>query len=161
MTVADIGCGTGVFLMIAKQKHPNVQFIGLDPDKQALAIAKRRLAKDRLSVELKESFAESLPLADQSVDICFSTLAFHHMPDTIKRNAIEEMYRVLKNGGKAVIGDFGARESTLLPRKVLFFEELEGNFKGLIPQYLKRANFKNINVANHHFPGIDIVVAEK
>ena len=36
MVVADIGCGTGVFLKIAKQKYPRVQFVGLDPDKQAL-----------------------------------------------------------------------------------------------------------------------------
>ncbi len=163
MTVADIGCGTGVFLKVAKQKYPNVRFIGLDPDKQALAIAERRLAESRLSVELKEAFSESLPLPDQSVDVCFSTLAFHHMPNNIKRDAMKEIYRVLKDGGKVIIGDFGATESLLL-RKILFFEKLEyidGNFKGLIPQYLKEANFKNIKVVNHHFPGIDIVVAKK
>lgn len=163
MTVADIGCGTGMFLKIAKQKYQNVRFIGLDPDKQALAIAERRLERADLEVELKESFAESLPLGDRSVDVCFSTLAFHHMPDAIKRDAIMEIHRVLKNGGKAIIGDFGARENPFL-RKILFFEKLEyinGNFKGLIPGYLKEANFKNIKVVDHHFPGIDIVIAEK
>ena len=163
ITVADIGCGTGVFLKIAKERYSRVRFIGLDPDKQALTIAERRLAKAHLSVELREALAESLPLADKSVDICFSTLAFHHMPDNVKRDAIKEMYRVLKSGGKVVIGDFGARESTLL-RTVLFFEKLEyidGNFKGLIPQYMDEANFKNTRVVNHHFPDIDIVVAEK
>lgn len=163
MTVADVGCGTGVFLKIAKQKFPNVRFVGLDPDKQALGIAERRLARARLAVELRNVFAESLPLAGQSVDVCFSTLAFHHMPDDIKRKAIQEVYRVLKTGGKAVIADFGETKGVSF-RKFFFFEKieyLEGNSRGLIPRYLKEAGFKNVRVVGHHFPGIDIVVAEK
>ena len=163
MIVADIGCGTGVFLKIAKQKYPNASFIGIDPDEQALGIAERRFAKAGLSIELKKAFAESLPLDDQSVDVCFSSLAFHHMPDTIKNLAIKEIYRVLKTGGRVVIADFGERSRTLL-RKTLFFENLEyidGNFKGLVPKYLQEENFKNIKVVNHHFPSIDIIVAEK
>lgn len=161
--VADIGCGTGVFLKIAKQKYPNVNFIGIDPDKQALSIAERRMERSNLSVELRESFAESLPLADQSTDVCFSTLAFHHMPDSIKKAAIQEIYRVLKNGGKIVIADFGQTESRLL-RKILFFEKpeyFEGNLKGLIPEYLKENSFRNIKIVDHHFPSIDIIAAEK
>ena len=163
MTVADIGCGTGVFLKIAKQKYPRIRYVGLDPDTQALGIAERRFAKAGASVEFKEAFAESLPLADQSVDVCFSTLALHHMPDGIKRDAIKEAYRVLKNGGKMIVADFGETKSTLF-RKVLFFEKLEyieGNFKGVIPRYLNDAGFKDIKVVGRHFPGIDVVAAEK
>lgn len=163
MKVADIGCGTGVFLKVAKQKFPNVRFVGVDPDKQALGIAERRLAKAGVSVELKNALAESLPLPPESADVCFSTLAFHHMPNEVKRKAIQEIYRVLKQGGKAVIADFGETRSVFF-RKLLFFEKieyLEGNFRGLIPQYLKEAGFKNVRVASRHFPGIEVVVVEK
>ncbi len=163
IAVADIGCGTGVLLNAVKQKFPNIRCIGLDPDRKALGIAERRLAKAQLSVELKEAFAEALPLPDQSVDICFSTLALHHMPDESKRTATKEMYRVLKSGGTVVIADLGPTKSTLFPR-LLFFEKieyLEGNFKGVIPRYLKEVGFKNIQVADRHFPNIHIVVAEK
>lgn len=163
MTIVDIGCGTGVFLKIAGQKYPTARLVGLDPDKQALAIAKRRLARVHLAVDLEEAFAESLPFADQSVDICFSALVFHHLPNNIKREAIKEIYRVLKNGGQAVIGDFGARKNIWL-RRVLFFEKLEyleGNFRGLIPRYLEESGFKNVKIAGRRWPGIDIVVAEK
>ena len=163
MVVADIGCGTGVFLKIAKQKYPRVQFVGLDPDKQALAIAERRLTKAGLSVELREAFAESLPLESQSVDVCFSMLAFHHMPDKVKHKAVQEMYRVLKPAGVAIIADFGETKSVLF-RKILFFERpeyLEGNLKGLIPQYLKEVGFKIPEIISSHFPGIMIMRAQK
>ena len=163
MHVLDVGCGTGVLLKVAKEMYPEVSFIGCDPDKQALVIAERRLAKAKLSVELREAFAESLPFPDSSLDVCFSTLALHHMPDEIKRRAIGECYRVLRSGGKIVIADLGETKSVIL-RTVLFFEKLEyldGNFRGVIPQYLREIGFKNTHIAGHHFPGIDIVVAEK
>ena len=162
--VADIGCGTGVFLKIAKQKYPSVQFIGLDPDRPALEIAKKRLARAGLNVELKEAFAESLPLSDRSIDVCFSTLAFHHMPDSSKQKAVEEIHRILKPGGRVVIADFGASESIWMRRILSFFDKweyLEGNFKGLIPQYLKEVGFRDITTVGKHFPQIKILTAQK
>ena len=162
MIVADIGCGTGVLLSIGKEKYPNVEFIGLDPDEQALDIARRRLEKAGLAVALKEAYAESLPLSDKSVDVCFSTFVFHHLPDNIKRAAAAEIYRALKSGGQLVLADFGATESKLF-RKMLFFEKLEyieGNFNGLIPKLLLESGFK-IKVVKRHFPGVDIILAEK
>jgi len=163
MAVVDVGCGTGVFLMIAKRRYPRVQFIGLDPDKKALAIAQRRLARAAADVELKEAFAEQLPLRDESVDVVYSTLAFHHMPNSIKQQAIKEIHRVLRYGGKIVIADFGETQSHFF-RKMLFFEKLEyieGNFNGLILGYLKESQFRDSAVIGRHFSGIDIVVAEK
>lgn len=162
-TVADIGCGTGVFLEIAKRRYPAVQFVGLDPDEKALDIAKRQLARAGLAVELTQAYAESLPLASDSIDVCFSTLAFHHMPDEIKRKAAQEIYRALKPGGVVVIADFGESKSFFL-RKLLFFEKieyLEGNLKGFIPRYLQEAGFKAPEVVGAHFPGIRILKAQK
>ena len=70
------------------------------------------------------------------------------------------MYRAEKRR-TVVIADSGNK--ALFPR-LLFFEKieyLEGNFKGVIPRYLKEVGFKNIQVADRHFPNIHIVVAEK
>ena len=149
LVVADIGCGTGVFLKVAKQKHPRVTFMGLDPDRQALAIAERRLAKANLDVELTEAFAESLPLADGSVDMVFSTLAFHHMPDEIKQKAIREIFRILKPGGFVVITDFGPSSKFLFSWLLPVFENVEylrGNLQGHIRKYLQEAGFVDIDI---------------
>lgn len=162
-TIADIGCGTGVLLEIAASKYPKAKLLGIDPDPISLLIAKRRIEKYGKRIILKKAFAESLPFDDNSIDVCFSTFAFHHMPDPIKRKAILEMHRVLKPGGWTVIVDFGETQSWLL-RKILFFEKLEyieGNFNGVIPQYLKKAGFKNIKVVERKYVLIDVLVAQK
>ncbi len=162
-TVADVGCGTGVFLKVAGDHYPHVRFLGFDPDSRALEIAKGRLIKSGLKVELEQAFAESLPMPDVSVDVCFSSLAFHHMPDTIKKKAIAEIHRVLKPGGRVVIADFGETKSVFI-RKILFFEKLEyieGNFRGLINLYLKEAGFRDIKTVFERFPAIKILVGRK
>ncbi|MEK7557530.1 MAG: class I SAM-dependent methyltransferase [Patescibacteria group bacterium] len=161
--IADVGCGTGVFVEIAKRRYPSAHFIGIDPDRKALAIAEQALKRAGLAVELKQAFAESLPLASGSVDICFSTLAFHHMPNEIKQKAAQEIYRVLKPDGVVVIADFGESKSFFL-RKMLFFEKmeyLEGNLNGLVPLYLEEAGFKTPETVGSHFPGIKLIRARK
>lgn len=162
-TVIDVGCGTGVFLETALGKCPNLRVQGFDPDARALAIAGERLAKFGGRAVLTKAFAETLPVAEASVDICFSSLAFHHMPDSIKKQAIQEMYRVLKPDGRLVIADFGPTKSVFV-RKILFFERMEyieGNFRGLINRYLAEAGFEDIKVVGKRFPAIQIVVGSK
>jgi len=162
-TIVDVGCGTGVLLEVVKLRHPTGTVIGVDPDSGALAIAARRLKRVHLDVTLHRAYAEALPIADRSADACFSTLAFHHLPNVGKRSAIEEMYRVLKPGGWVVIADFGPSQNVWL-RRMLFFEHLEnlrGNLDGLIPRYLAAAGFRNVRVVGRKFPGIAITVAQR
>lgn len=161
--IVDVGCGTGIFIREALKKESTVAILGVDPDEKALGIAHRRLASYGRRVELTQGFAEALPVADDCLDACYSTLAFHHMPDDIKRSAIQEMYRVLKLGGRVVITDFGPSKSWWV-RAILFFERheyLDGNFRGLIPQFLDEVGFHNIRVVLQKFPHIETVVAEK
>ena len=55
--------------------------------------------------------AEALPFLDESFDVVFSRLAFHHFPDI--HRPFEEMARVLKPGGKLVLIDMEAAEESL------------------------------------------------
>ncbi len=161
--VLDIGCATGVFLQVLKHKYPEVYIVGIDPDKQALDIARNRLNKFS-DVELIQGFGEALPFKNESFDIIFSTLAFHHMPTDIKQKCIIEIYRVLKNRGKLVIVDFGSAKHHWFYKYVTFwetFEYMEGNLQGLIPEFMKQIGFKNIKEDSIKFPVIHKLIGEK
>lgn len=162
--VADIGCGTGLFLALARQQYPNAKLAGLDPDARALAIARRRLSGQGPEVELIQAFAESLPWPASSLDVVVSSMVFHHLPDFSKQKAALEIFRVLKPGGRVLIADFGPAPSPWLIRLLYLFEQveyLEGNFRGLIPLYLKAAGLEDIYTAGRHFPGIQLLGAAK
>ncbi len=58
-----------------------------------------------------KGYAEELPFLDDSFDILFSRLAFHHFTNT--EHIFREMVRVLKPGGKFVLIDMEAAEEAL------------------------------------------------
>jgi ubiquinone/menaquinone biosynthesis C-methylase UbiE len=117
-TVVDVGCGTGEFLKRLEQQqqeqdhdrntnnevknsastlsHDNILFYGVEPSHEMLKQAKKKKMKLKRpqTTEWKEAAAEELPLDDTSVDIIFSTNAFHFFRDRIQ--ALSEMHRVLK-----------------------------------------------------------------
>jgi ubiquinone/menaquinone biosynthesis C-methylase UbiE len=95
--VAEIGFGSGLNLpYYASTKVDRI--IGIDPDPSMLGIASKRLAGNRLPVELIEGRAEELPLPDRSVDTAVITYALCTIPDP--RSALREIRRTLKPGGR-------------------------------------------------------------
>jgi SAM-dependent methyltransferase len=57
------------------------------------------------NVETVLASAESLPLVDALADIVVSNYCMHELSDEGKRRALAEIMRVLKPGGRLVIGD--------------------------------------------------------
>ena len=77
---------------------------GLDLSRTYLDEARRHL-KGLRGAELIEAAAESMPLADASVDIVTSTFLFHELPPEVRRAVTAEIARVLKPGGLFVFLD--------------------------------------------------------
>lgn len=88
----DVGTGTGRF------GGDRAADIGLDPSPQMLRLASRRIPSAVLGV------AEALPFRDASIGgvLCVAVLEFVPAPD----RALAEMARVLRPGGRAVVGFF-------------------------------------------------------
>jgi ubiquinone/menaquinone biosynthesis C-methylase UbiE len=101
-SVLDIGCGTGRLLFAAAARWPKAKFAGVDPAPNMLSAAKRLSPNTDFSV----AKAELLPLPDQSVDLVFSSMSFHHWED--QRKALKEIVRVLSPGGRFCLADHTA-----------------------------------------------------
>ncbi|NPA39916.1 MAG: methyltransferase domain-containing protein [Thermodesulfobacteria bacterium] len=111
--VLDLGCGTGLFteLVLSAKK-----VFGLDLSKNMLAIAKDKLKK----AYFVNGDAYFLPFKSSIFDFVLSITVFEFIKEPEK--VISEIYRVLKPGGKTLIGTMNANSSWF------FFKRLKSIF---------------------------------
>ncbi len=93
--VLDIGCGTGNYTIALAAA--GLEMIGVEPSEQMLETARSRNA----SLSWHSGRAESIPLADQSVDAALASLTLHHWTNLVA--GFKEVARVLKSGGRFVV----------------------------------------------------------
>lgn len=114
-TFVDLGCGAGIDVFIAaRQVGPGGKAIGIDMTGRMLEVARgsapavaARLGFD--AAEFREGFLESPPVESKSADVVTSNCVLNLSPD--KTRVFAEIWRVLKDGGRAVIADIvSARE---------------------------------------------------
>jgi ubiquinone/menaquinone biosynthesis C-methylase UbiE len=102
--ILDVGTGTGLVALRAARLLSAGRVIGIDHSQgmieQACAKARCRGLGD--FVTFRKSDAEQLDCSDQSFDVVLSLYALFHFPDPLR--ALAEMYRVLRPGGRVVIG---------------------------------------------------------
>ena len=98
----DVGCGEGRHIFGIMQQNPHMKCIGLDMDKKSLEKAEEGYAYFKSLSEAGAEFllgsAYSIPLPDRSVDIIICSEVLEHLHEY--SDAINEMHRVLKPGGK-------------------------------------------------------------
>jgi arsenite methyltransferase len=115
--VLDVGCGAGTDLLLAaRHVGPAGRAIGVDMTESMRARASAGAAECGLAhVEVRDSDATRLPVADSSVDVVISNGVLNLVPD--KFRAIGEIARVLRPGGRAQIADIVIGE--ILPESTL------------------------------------------
>lgn len=103
--VLDVGCGTGGdAFTIASLVSPEGFVTGVDPSQSLIAEATRRAAGRGLPVRFEVGDAQALRFPDDSFDAVRCERVLMHVPDP--RQALAEMTRVLKPGGRMAVQDF-------------------------------------------------------
>lgn len=103
-TVLDLGSGAGLDAIIAASKAgPDGRVIGVDLNPSMCRKAAANASDTGAAFECHEGRMEDIPVPSESVDVVISNgvinLSFR------KRRVVEEMYRVLKPGGRISITD--------------------------------------------------------
>ena len=99
-TVLDLGCGTGFFYSQLVQKYSEASVIGLDLAEGMLKHCANHHQGKWLCAD-----AETIPLADNSIDIIYSSLAIQWCENT--EALFAEVFRVLKPEGRFIFSTLG------------------------------------------------------
>jgi precorrin-6B methylase 2 len=113
--IADVGCGTGTLALLLGRVEPSARIIGVDPDPEVLAVARRKAGADageQWRVGMGDALEELL--GANSVDTVVSSLVLHQCPLPMKRAVLASMFAALKPGGRLVIADYGLQRTTLM-----------------------------------------------
>jgi ubiquinone/menaquinone biosynthesis C-methylase UbiE len=111
----DIGAGTGLLSLKLAPEINRLWAIDISPTMcEYLRTKAASAGLDNITVAAAS--AVSLPLVDDSVEIVVSNYCFHHLSDKDKGVALAEAYRVLRPGGRLVIGDMMFRVGIARPR---------------------------------------------
>ncbi len=115
--VLDVGSGAGIDTFIAAKKvGPRGRAIGLDMTPEMLERARaNQQVLGLANVEFRQGKMEQIPLDDASVDVIISNGVINLSTD--KHRTFQELYRVLKPGGRLVFSDSVVNGQ--LPRAVL------------------------------------------
>jgi ubiquinone/menaquinone biosynthesis C-methylase UbiE len=104
----DVACGPGVVTAAVAPQAASV--VAFDATEPMLDKARARCAKAGLrNVTFRQGDAEHLPFADAQFDGVVTRLAIHHFANPGR--ALDEMARVLRPGGAAVIVDVVSSEN--------------------------------------------------
>ena len=97
--VLEVGCGLGTDA-VNFARH-GARYTGVDLTEASIDLVRRRFSLEGLTARLRTADAEQLPFDDASFDLVYSHGVLHHTPDT--QRAIDEVHRVLKPGGTAMV----------------------------------------------------------
>lgn len=100
--VLDLACGTGaVTKELVKSVGPEGKVIALDINREMLDLARTKCNEWENQIEFASGSADNLPISNNSIDIVVCQQGFQFFPD--KKGSADEIFRVLKPKGKAII----------------------------------------------------------
>lgn len=106
--VLEVAPGPG-FFAIELAKLGDFVITGLDISQTFVEMAAANAHQAGAKIDFKQGNASAMPFADESFDLIYCSAAFKNFSEPIK--ALDEMYRVLRTGGEALIVDLNKQVS--------------------------------------------------
>jgi len=135
-SVLEVAPGPG-YLAIEIAKLGPYQLTGLDISHSFVRIAKENAQREGVAIDFQQGDAAHMPFPDNSFDFAVCRAAFKNFSDPV--GALDEIYRVLKPGGKASIYDL---------RKDASPSDIENEIRGMdlswLNALLTRWTFRNM-----------------
>ena len=134
--ILEVAPGPG-YLSIELAKRGPYEITGLDVSKTFVQIAGDNARKEAVTIDFRQGNASAMPFAANSFDLILCRAAFKNFSQPVE--AINEMYRVLKPGGRAIILDL---------RKDASMEDINAYIKrsdlGWINSLLYKVTFRHL-----------------
>lgn len=108
--VVDVGCGTGTLAIMAKERTPKADVIGVDPDAAALSLAAKKAQRRGVAVSFLQGLGDQTAklVGHGRADKAVSSMALHHMAAEMQAGTLAAMRDVLRPGGLLRIADFAS-----------------------------------------------------
>lgn len=136
---ADIGAGSG-FITTGLLRQ-GLRVVAIDQSEAMLAEMRQKFG-EAAPIDYRLGEAEALPLADEEVNYAFANMYLHHVESP--GEAIKEMVRTLKPGGKLVITDLDEHTHEFLRQEQ--HDRWPGFKRGEVRDWFNAAGLKNVAV---------------
>ncbi len=138
--VVDLGTGTGRVLPELSRRAERV--IAVDASPSMLEQARKRVHASGIeAIDFRLGDLEHLPFHDGEVDVVLANMVLHHAPEPAQ--AVAEIHRVLRPGGKLLLGDFLPHDQEWMRER--FADQWLGFSSSDISHWLGAAGFQGLS----------------
>lgn len=145
LKILEIGCGTGEYSKALLGL--GLSLLATDLSYNMLNIAKEKIAGNE-GASLFVSDIDHIPAREQSLDLVLGNSILHHLDVD---NALKEIFRVLKKGGRLAFSEPNMLNPYIfLQKKIKFIKKLTGDsphetafYRWKLKKILKKNGFKN------------------
>lgn len=149
--ILDVGCGTGTFALMLKRRAPSATVFGLDPDPQALEMARRKAKRAGADISFLQGFAnDALIKPLRPLTKIVISLVLHQTPVKEKLRILNTCRHVLGPDGEVHIADYGEQRGLMrfafrtTVQALDGVEDTEPHALGQFPAIVREAGLKTL-----------------
>jgi demethylmenaquinone methyltransferase/2-methoxy-6-polyprenyl-1,4-benzoquinol methylase/phosphoethanolamine N-methyltransferase len=161
MNILDVGCGTGTLTIAAKQKQGvGGKVLGIDPSSNMVNLAQEKAAKAQVEAAFEVGVIENINFPDNYFDLVLSSLMMHHLPNELKKEGLQEVFRVLKSNGTLLIIELDPSAFSLVSLIHGHSTQLSAELQKT-RSYMENTGFGPVEFGNLNFRGFSYLIGRK